>query len=217
MIRRAKARAQRGFTLVEVLVALAVLALVVAFGFTGLRHAADAWAVLDRQGRHAADLGAVQDVLRSLIAGAYPEAEPDGRGSYVVAFQGRGDALDFVARMPARTELPGFRRITLALDDGEGGRRLVLGWAGEPAQGEGAGSTVLVEGVRALRVRYFGDDGSGRRWHEAWSGRKALPALVAMEMDLADGRVWPRLVAAPRIEVDAACTLDLLTRTCAGR
>ena len=79
----------------------------------------------------------------------------------------------------------------------------------------------LLEGVGKLRLAYYGESGANRRleWRDDWVGRTTLPKLVRIDVEFPPGdpRVWPRQTIATRVDVDATCILDLLTKNCRGR
>ena len=92
---------EAGFTLVELLVAVTLLALLTTLVFGAIKYGARAWAETDHRAVAAADLSAVQDVFRHAIGGAYPafaSADPTDRE---VAFDGAGEWLALVAPLPA--------------------------------------------------------------------------------------------------------------------
>jgi hypothetical protein len=63
-------------------------------------------------------------------------------------------------------------------------------------------SRSLVDGVGAMRIRYFGSlrDGDDPGWRDAWPAPDRLPDLVTLELAFADGdpRRWPALSVAPK-------------------
>jgi hypothetical protein len=86
------------------------------------------------------------------------------------------------------------------------GDAVVLRWRplrGGAAAGEGATGRVLLEGVAALRLRYFGSPRPREEaaWREAWLDAAVLPAAVEVAIAFREGdaRTWPPLVVAPRL------------------
>ncbi|MDE3116741.1 MAG: hypothetical protein KGL26_14150, partial [Pseudomonadota bacterium] len=76
-------------------------------------------------------------------------------------------------------------------------------------------------GLASVAFAYFGaEDGkSAAGWHASWQDRKHLPALIRIKAHFAPHAHlnWPTLIIAPRIEADAGCSIDLLTKDCQGR
>jgi general secretion pathway protein J len=201
-------RGEAGFTLIELVVSLALLVLMLAlingaFGF-GLR----AWEMTEEVER-TQSVEAFRNMLDQRLAEALPLMSSDERGILRFAFSGRPDELSFVTPMPARGGLPaGLYQATLRLT---GARRLALELqplvsANRPAAGEGH-RPVLLEGVTGFAVRYYGSpDGRAEpHWADQWQGRSALPQLVAVEVGFAAGdrRRWAPFTAELRLRTAA--------------
>jgi general secretion pathway protein J len=189
----------RGFTLLEVLAALAVLGLLLLalrqgsdFGFT-------AWGTQARLIARDGELDSVDRALRRLIGHMDPgsEAEPG-------TLAGDAHTLAFTTDLPVAAEgLP-----TRAADIGlgvDGAKRLVLRWethlhaqrfvAAPPPHIE-----ELVRNVDHLDLAYWRDG--------AWTGSasvKEVPQLVRVHIVFASGdaRHWPDIIAAPVREAPA--------------
>jgi hypothetical protein len=80
---------------------------------------------------------------------------------------------------------------------------------------------VLLEGIGQARFAYFGAPGEDElaAWHDAWGGEVALPMLVRMNVEFAQGdrRTWPDLVAQLPVMGEGACEYDAATRRCTNR
>jgi general secretion pathway protein J len=198
---------QAGFTLVEVLVALAVLGVVLAGVAQGVRFGLSAW---DRQSAMLsayAELDAVDRTLRALLAqagasrggGATGAASPRRgnapRGSAAPAaaakpaigddmssrFVGAADSMSFDAVLPRAVADIGRRaQILLAL---EPDRRLVMRWrspltSATTGQPLG-GNATLLSGVSDVAFRYYGSLGQGQpaEWFERWESNTP-PQLI---------------------------------------
>ena len=214
---------EAGFTLVELLVAVTLLALLTTLVFGAIKYAARAWAETDHRAVVAADLSAVQDVFRHAIGGAYPasaSAEPTDRE---VAFDGAGEWLALVAPLPAAIA-SGVEARQRFFVDGEGrSQALVLGWRLDlPASDEATplpeNRVRLLDHVRALRFAYYGvaDPTQGPRWWERWSGYSRLPDLIRVHIERDDPALpeWPDLLVEPRVNANTACLYDAAASSC---
>jgi prepilin-type N-terminal cleavage/methylation domain-containing protein len=189
----------RGFTLVEVIVALAATAALTAtlfaaigLGFTGMHRVEAGAERLERRGH-------IDFVLRRQLAAAYPASDerPAER-----TFTGKPDIVTFLALDGATG--PGFYRVWLTTEaDGS----LVMtrqSLAGGSLQA--VERSVLARGVKQFRLDYFGRAAPSDEpaWQARWEGRRLLPDLVRVHLALADdgARRWPdtvvRLWAADR-------------------
>lgn len=193
-------RRNAGFTLLEVLVALAILGFV-ALGLTrGVRFGLLAW---DRQSRIIAtrgELDAIDRVLRRLIEHMDPgtQREPP-------RIVGLARGLEFNTDLGPAAGPLGVREAEAALLM-EGGR-LLLRWRPR-SRGARFGppppptETELLRGVEALEIAYWGPAGDGAvAWHAEWRER-SLPLLVRLRLRFggSPARRWPDIVVAPRRE-----------------
>lgn len=194
-----------GFTLVELLVAVTVVAFLAVLLFDGLRFATRSG---DDIGRRVADAGQIAlayDFMTNELAGAQPLAGGD-KADAPIDFVGEPDAVGFVALLPADTATGGFFRLRAALDHRKAGQRLMVSW--ESWQRPGAAPTVatgtpsvLLDGVRHIAFAYYGiqDPNQPLGWSDHWTDRRSLPQLIRLNVVLADGTQAPDLIIAPRL------------------
>ncbi len=198
-------RSARGFTLVELLVALALFALVSGFAYRGLAAMLDSREALRRDARKWRDtalfVGRVERDLAAVLA--RPAVGPSGTLLPAVS-----SVLDTPAREAGlslsrsgsplqRNVLAAPQRVAYRL---RGGRIERLVWPGLDAapRAEPVAVPVLAP-VRALAFRFL-DAGSGE-WRGTWGppgGREAPPAAVEVRVELGSGETIVRLVDLPR-------------------
>ncbi len=191
--RRRLVRANAGFTLLELMIAMLILALIVGSLTAGVRFAGRAWQTQERRMAQQDDLMSLQDTLRQLVA--------TGRH-----FAGSSDRLRFVGPLPRALARSGLFDISLETSQGE----LRIAWqphlkgAFSPAEPV---ETDLASGVDGLQLVYYTADANSHQgaWHPAWSDSKQLPELIKIGLVLSpgDARSWPLLVVAPQIEAPA--------------
>lgn len=214
-------RRQAGFTLLELMVALAVLGLLSLMLFGGLRFGFRSW---ERESAHAnavSDIGIAQAFLRRSIAAAYPLFQVDSEAKRVNQFVGAMDSLQLLAPAPASTGRGGRDRYRIGMEAANGRTDLVVWSQPELAADPGKRTrTILVPGVRKLVIGYFGKQGGDDpQWYDGWGDATHPPQLVRIEVGFAadDFRTWPEFIVAPRIALDANCVYDPLTQGCKGR
>lgn len=197
-------RSAAGFTLLEVLVAIALLGLLMGLLFGAVRFGNRAWQASDAWADRSDRIGIVENFLRQEISQVQPALVASASGADVLMFDGGPAALVFVAPMPAPLATSGLYRIELRIVR----RRLEMMWSGFDAPGTvpsqlPAGSTVLVDGVAGLEFGYFGAAALGqpRKWHGGWSGVDHLPSLIRVRLRAAGDapQDWPELLVQCRM------------------
>jgi len=191
----------RGFTLVELLVAVTLFALLSVLLFGALRFGTRAVSAGTARLEWSDELAATSNFLRNEIAGAQPLTK-DEDGRRTVAFDGETASLEFVTLPPAHLAAGGWYALHLGLEESRGKGRLVLTWrmvradAGETAPQR----AVLLEDVSSLGFGYFGAENAGEpaAWHERWQSAAALPLMVWLSVGFANGRSAPDLIVAIR-------------------
>ncbi len=186
-----------GFTLLEVLVALALLGLLLlglAQGTSfGLRAFDQQRRMIDRR----ADLDAVYRTLRNLIEHARPGSDWEP-----LLFFGTAHSAVFTSVVPLPTVGAANSRadVELAVD---GAHRLLLIWtphlhATRIGPAPAAVTTSVLQGVARLDLNYWPAKGGG--WTSVWHDPMP-PRLVRIRIVFAEGdRGWPDLVAAPMLD-----------------
>jgi prepilin-type N-terminal cleavage/methylation domain-containing protein len=196
---------EAGFALIEVLVALALLALAIALMPGALRLGTSAWEArseLDRASRE----GLALTLVERRIAEAMATYERDETGGIRIAFVGTEQALSFIAAGTSGPAGGGVYRHRLAASDPTGsGLSLAVSLYRPadpaPAPPGTAETRILVPPPAQVKFRYFGAlaPGSSPQWHEAWSRADAFPALVEITLTTPAGK--RRSVVAPRLEI----------------
>lgn len=192
---------QRGFTLIEILLATMLLAAGLALGFATLRAAT---ATVDRGEAIASRnerMRAVQGFLRKRLASAAPIAfaieDDSGR---MIRFIGGPTRMRFVADLPDYLGRGGPHLHDIEVLD-DGGRRLAVSFAmvlaGQTIEDRDARPPEsLVPDLVEARFRYRGINEEGRLgdWTDTWELSDTLPLQVSVELASRDGGAWPPLV-----------------------
>jgi len=181
-----QSRPDAGFTLIEVLVSLVLLALLLALLAGGLRYARSTWEATARLDEVAAG-DMAETFLRARVAEAMPLYEQRKAGTMRALFSGTGDSMSFVAPAPNGPAGAGLYRYTLeAAGTGARQRMLIVSLAPhlplliESALERPPERYELLRNIRSVSFRYFGrgDLRSEPAWHTAWPRTDALPSLV---------------------------------------
>jgi general secretion pathway protein J len=190
-------RAESGFTLIEVLVSLVLLALVLALLAGVLRYARSTWDAAARLDDLAGS-DMAEAFLRARLSEAMPLYEQRRAGAVRGLFRGAGDSMTFVAPAPNGPAGAGLYRYTLEAAAGGGGARALvvklaphLPLLSDSALDQLPEQHELMRSIRSLSFRYFGRGElmAEPGWHAAWTRTDIMPSLVeiAIARDDRDG------------------------------
>jgi general secretion pathway protein J len=220
----ARTNRDAGFTLVELLVSLAIIAVLSAMVLAGVRLGFQTAAQARARGAGNAAVITAQTVLRDRIESLVPNTRFEFARPIADV---RGDATRFSFSAPAApAERPAsLTRYRLARsEDGQ----LVLYALADTTAGidpyapgtAGWSPQVLLTNVERLEIAYFGTlpGEATRDWRSRWIERGNPPELVRVRVTFFDGdrRQWPDLVIRPVPTVNAACIVDAETGQCSG-
>ena len=205
---------RNGFTLIEVLVTLALLALVLALLSGALRFAQSTWDAATRLDAHAST-GTAESFLRARLGEAMPLYEQTATGLVRLAFEGTGESLSFVAPAANGPAGAGLYHHALDVAPGTGGGRSqnllrlkLMPYQAKQTEPRGESMQqehVLMGNVKSLTLRYFGRGAirAEPAWHAAWPRTDALPQLVEMTIARSDGEGPAYLVIELRLRPGA--------------
>jgi general secretion pathway protein J len=222
--RTAPFEASQGFTLVEILVATALLGLLALAVMGSLRTGLRSWETAIRSEDGSDELRTAEKLLRRTVETAYPLLSTSDPTHPRIDFEGRPDGMVVLAAAPPGLVPGGLVRFTFALESREARTDLAVAARPELARDDATFANAhetVIRNLAAIRFRYFGASPSGgpAEWRDDWIGRMELPRLIRITVtfDATDRRRWPELTLEPRIAVDVACVLDALTKRCRGR
>lgn len=206
-------RHAQGFTLLEVLMAVILLALLIAGAYSGISASAHAMrageAAIDRTDR----LRTAQQFLRRQLSHILPlmYARNDSNNSSYV-FDGQARSMRFVAPMPGYLSRGGPYVQTLELVPGKDGLQLqfsdiMLNGYDEKNTAE-TEPVVLLEHIADGRFEYRALDEQGRLtgWSSAWPDPSITPLMIRIELTMRSGAQlpWPTLDVALMLNAGAA-------------
>jgi general secretion pathway protein J len=197
-VSRLRAPLRSGFTLLEVLIAIAIVALLALMGYRALAALSDSEVRLSAEAARWRTLDLFFARLEADLRQAVPRPARSGAGrepAWLAVADASGDATLAFSRAG-----PEF-----AVDPGSAGQRLgyrlrngtveVLYWAGydRPRDSEPI-AYALLSGVAQFRLSYLTADG---RWVESWplAGDADLPRAVRVAVTLASGEAIERWLA----------------------
>lgn len=208
-------RRARGFTLLELVVALTLLALMSTVLFGALGFAGRSWEGGEAKADAVAGMRLSEDFLRSQVASMHP-LRMRKMAEFPLVFSGARDELRYAAPLPSRISGGGIWYYRLAVrKDGERSQ-LVLERvvpdvdAASLPEFNDTDRSILAEDIGELVIGYYGRDPGAAQsvepsWRERWDDRNRLPLLVRIDVVPRKGPAWPTLLVAPRQAPESGC------------
>jgi general secretion pathway protein J len=198
---------EAGFTLLEIIVAIVVLAMIMTTAFGALRLGDRSWEAGMRRAGESEQLRSTGDLLRRQFNQITPmvwntDNEPR------IAFNGDRTRVQFIAPAPQHHGATGLFEFTLSAENGADGVHLVLNYTlfnpdhtslGPPDSGR---RVLLAESLKSVELEYYGSRKTDEApaWHMQWdAGQTMYPELVRLRVERESGALqWPELLLSLR-------------------
>ena len=202
----------RGFSLIELLVALAVFAALAAAAYGGLAQiAATRGALAKQQDRFAEVVRAVSMLERDLRQAIARPVRGNGRGDFLPALAGTGDRIELTRlgfANPLAEPRSNLERVAYAIDAQKlmRGRYLAL----DRAPDASPAVTSVLDDARSVSFRYLGSDGA---WRSTWppsetptsmKPEETLPRAIEFRIATGDAGELRRVIELPSTPPDLA-------------
>jgi len=196
----------RGFTLIEVMLAMTLLSIMMVLLFSALRISAQSWDAGEGKIAQVNETALVYNFFQRHLATARPLWNDVSEGEQTFSFQGTPSSLQFVSAFPASAARPGLQLFMIERVRHRDGRNAIKvtitpffpAADGEEWQPE---EEILLENVEDFRLAYFGQGenfGSGF-WQDDWRNQNRLPSLVKIKIVRNNEIFWPEMVIAVRM------------------
>ena len=190
-----------GFTLIEILIGMALLSIIMMLLFSVFRVGVRSWDSGEKKATETNQQLIVQSFIRSQLARTrplYDNFDDDNiEGEPVFSFAGTESSVQFVSAFQARE---GLRKFSFFFDPrGEGSLKVSVDpFFATFDQDIGHEELTLIEPVDLLTISYFGQETAedDPEWSDSWEDRRALPLLVKFEIQLSrdETQQWPPLI-----------------------
>ncbi len=191
----------RGFTLMEMMIAMALVGVALTIGFSALRFASRSWEHTDKLASELDQLRIATSVIRRQLNQALA-IRPDETTTKLL-FSGSPNALEFIAPAPVQDgRLTALYRYRLRFSNETDGKALRLDYrpwlpGDDPGWQRESRTSLLVSGLQDGEFAYFSEAPlqGGRRWKGVWDKPERLPLSVRVTLQLQDhSEAWPELV-----------------------
>ena len=216
---RSSLSGMRGFTMIELMIALVLLALMSAVLFGSLSLAGRSSDAGTAKAEASAGMRLAGDYLRTQLTAQHPQRMHKLQ-DFPLLFGGESDQLRYTAPLPGRVGLGGMWYYRLKLDTVPGRAKpsLVLERMIPDVNaldrpefgGADAERSVLADDIKQLKFAYFGVNTGATidetpTWRDQWDDAQLLPQLIRVDVTPEQGAPWPTLVIAPREAPEAGC------------
>ena len=226
-----------GFTLLETILAIALLALMMAMIYAALTVGLRAWDAGEARVTAASNWRTVEHFLRREMGQIFP-TRWRGVPTPYVAFEGETTRLRYVTTLNLDAALQngataGLQWAELTLD----GDKLMLNRQAFDNQAQNfegllsASSTTpsqqtstiapvkLMDNIVSISIEYFGADNDNAEptWRTEWRDAARLPKLLRFEIETTRGRDVPTMVINLKVGEEAGCLATNFTRQCGAR
>ena len=202
-----------GFTLLEVLVAVVIMAVIMTTAFGALRLGGRSWEAGIERASGNETFRSVANLLRRQVSQTIPMTWPNDTNERI-AFEGTAEQMRFVAPAPQQYRQAGMFEYGLAAQRDGLELNLVLSYIpfnpdSEEFQTPSSNQQVLlVEGLENVSFDYYGSPanagsrtGTGKqpsRWQQRWDAdAQRFPDLIRVRMEVNEGQQpWPELYLA---------------------
>lgn len=220
-------RGSAGFTLIELMAALVLLALMSSVIYGALSLAGRSWDGGEAKAAQVSEMRQTQEFLREELTAEYP-LRLRKAADFPLLFVGEHDELRYTASLPTRVAEGGVLYFRLALARVDDKTQLVVErqlpdpQATQNPEFQDVEHSVLADGISELRISYFGRDpgaveSDAPSWRDRWDDTQKLPLLVKIEVQPKQGPAWPALVVEPRRAPEAGCaSYDAQRGRCMG-
>lgn len=185
----------RGFTLIEVLIALSLLSVMMLMLFAGLRIGAKSWDKGENKLVQVTEMSSVHNFFHNQLSASLPLWDDFTDKNKQFSFQGTSTTLQFVASLPASSKRLGLQRFNLRLENNQIEVAIKPFYPSLDSNQWKIEAVPLIDNIARLNIAYFGNENIKElsQWQTTWD-YDHLPKLIAIEIESLKGHYWPKIV-----------------------
>ncbi len=196
-----KSKQQRGFTLLEMMVAFSLLALLFLALFSSFHTISRGWEAADRKLLKTEDTRLISEFLRNQLSQTIVVQIKGEKGS-VYAFEGTDQYVRYAAPLQPLQHQGGIYLIELSVERAGSERKLEMRYA--PYRPDMSWDDAFKEvepvlvynGLGLVHFDYYAaeSDKDDPRWQTEWVDKPVYPLLMRVMIEGKDHQAWPQLV-----------------------
>ncbi|MFM2318404.1 MAG: hypothetical protein RLZZ215_1025 [Pseudomonadota bacterium] len=192
---------QAGFTLLEMMVAFSLLALLFLALFSSFHTIGRGWEAADRKLLKTEDTRLISEFLRNQLSQTIV-VQIKGEAGPVYAFEGADDYVRYAAPLQPLQNQGGIYLIELAVKPDKEGRKIEMRYAPyRPDLSwdealEAVEPILVYSGLGLVHFDYYAaeSDQDDPRWRAEWLDQSVYPLLVRVMIEGKDHQAWPTLI-----------------------
>lgn len=198
---RYQRKQQMGFTLLEMMIAFSLLALLFLALFSSFNTIGRGWEAADRKLLKTEDTRLISEFLRNQLSQTIV-VQIKGENGPVYAFEGTDHYVRYAAPLQPLQTQGGIYLIELAVGLDRDGRKLEMRYA--PYRPDMDWDEALKEvepvlvysGLGLVHFDYYAaeSDKDDPRWESEWLDQPVYPLLIRVKIEGKDHQIWPELV-----------------------
>lgn len=206
-----------GFTLVEALVSLALMAMIATILIASLQIGGHTWQRVNRAASNSDGIEQTQRFLRERLGSLYPYEPTPTDLLQPALLVSDGASIEFSAPAPESMH-NGLLRYRIQVDTNALTVHSRLdrrdASLGSSLDGDAEPLLASVTGMAVQLLVKSGTDPA--HWVDRWEDSSHLPLLIRIDITFAekDPQRWPTLYVEPRVNTAATCAFDVVSRSC---
>ena len=224
-LRQCATAAQRGFTLIELIAAITLLAVLTTILMGTVRGAERSTSAANDTVERTEQYARTQAFLREHISGVLP-MRWRREVSQPLKFNGQSSSLTYFAPVTSQIAEGGVMWWQLAVAKSQQKSQLVLRRQGADPEEKAvpdlssAEPIVLADNINAMSISYFdpGDDPLNNpdagTWVDSWDENGRMPSIIAIRVTEAGDKRWPDLYIPVKLSQALGCNFDYQRQRC---
>ncbi|MGD0961808.1 MAG: prepilin-type N-terminal cleavage/methylation domain-containing protein [Methylomonas sp.] len=204
----------KGFTLIEMLIALTLLSIMVILLFSSLKIAADSWNSGAEKVMEANKKAVVYQFLRQHLTSIRPlmtqlsqQSIQNGESPQPI-FLGQPQSIRFAGVLPQSSGRKGLQIFEIAASPDDPSKVMVTLYPYQSSQYPTVDKEVLLDHVQVIAFAYYGrtNANNGAGWTTNWVNNERPPDLIKVTILLDDYSYWPDMLFPVKINASVANT-----------